>query len=90
MADSQPWRDGIWVEKDGNHSYIMVITGSKYEAKGFVHFDYPDVKAAMTGTLASGDFGETPELIRELTGVERFSVQMKTGKYTRLLTSLSR
>ena len=77
---SQPWRDGIWLERDGASSHVIVVSGSTYQLKRFLHFDYPHARAALkkTGTLTAGDFGETPEIIRELTGgVERYNMQLK-------------
>ena len=70
-----PWSDGVWVNKDST-SFIMVITGSEYAFKGLIHFDYPQSKG-MYGTLISGEFEETPENIREMTGADRYNMQVK-------------
>ena len=73
----QPWSDGIWVEKSGALSRIMVVNGADYEYKGQTHFDYPESKGMLSGTLISGDFGETPGSIKTLTGIDRYNMQIK-------------
>jgi len=77
MAETQPWKDGIWSIKDKG-SFLIVINGTQYEYKGMIHLDNPKSKSHMGGTVVSGDFGETPENIRKLTGVEKYNVQLKS------------
>ena len=48
--------------------------------KNYLSLDYPDElkEAHLLGTLSYGDFGETPEIIRQATGgVSRLNMQMK-------------
>ena len=78
MADTNLWKDGIWVDQDKSSSYLTVIKGTTYDHKGFIHLDYPLANGVMQGTLTSGDFGDTPDAIRELTGATRYNLQLKS------------
>ena len=76
MSVTQPWCDGTWTVQ-GQDSSLIIINGSKYELKGLIHLDYPEAKAHLFGTLEWGDFGDTPENIRQATGIGRFNMQLK-------------
>ena len=72
MTTTTPWKDGIWVDQDKSVAYLMIINGTSYTHKGFIHFDYPDCKTSVQGTLEYGDFGECDDAIKKFTGATRY------------------
>ena len=77
MSDTQPWHDGVWISSDMT-SHIAVIKGTECSYKRLVYLDYPDITTSYYGTLELGYIGDTPDDIREMSGLERLDIKIKS------------